>query len=105
MRVTGILWERLAVGRAVRRTFRRKSSGSALLSDAPPLPREEQTPRAVGHAGTPGRARGVGQVDSMQKWLGARLGRRDCPQTRERSCYCVDRVPAPLLRNDDASQS
>jgi len=56
MRVTGVLWERVAVGRAVRRTFRRKSSGSVLLSDAPPLPREEQTPQAGGHAGTPGRA-------------------------------------------------
>jgi len=56
MRVTGVLWESLAVGRAVRRTFRRKSSGSALLSDAPPLPSEEQTPQAGVHAGTPGTA-------------------------------------------------
>ncbi len=44
-------------GRGVlRRTFRPKSSGSALLSDAPPPPREEQTLRAGGHALTPGRA-------------------------------------------------
>ena len=55
-RAKSILWERLAVGRAVRRAFRRKSSGSAMLSDAPPPPREEQTPRAGGHAGTPCRA-------------------------------------------------
>ena len=57
---SGVHWLQMADGRdgrcVLRRTFRPKSSGSALLSDAPPPPREEQTLRAGGHALTPGRA-------------------------------------------------
>ena len=35
--------------------------------------------------GFPGSQRKRRQVVGVQWWLGARLGRRDCPQTRERS--------------------